>query len=110
MSLVFFLPYAPRILVGPIWPTQETSTGVIGKHSCDIQEYILSFVFVFFSKHPLRIPGGLIGVLGQAALVFSVLFARLFLGTKFDMLQKCGVRFILDFPRPFRALISGHKI
>ena len=29
------------------------------------------------------------------SLIFPVLFARLFLGTKFDMLQKCGVCFLV---------------
>ena len=45
----------------------------------------LTFLLALYSA--ARIPGGLIGVLGQGGLLFSVLFSRLFLGTRFDALQ-----------------------
>ena len=49
----------------------------------------LTFLLALYSA--ARIPGGLIGVLGQGGLLWSVILSRLFLGTRFDALQKCGV-------------------
>ena len=49
----------------------------------------VTFLLALYSA--ARLPGGLIGVLGQGALLFSVILSRLFLGTRLDGLQKMGV-------------------
>ena len=53
----------------------------------------LTFLLALYSA--ARLPGGLIGVLGQGGLLFSVLFSRVFLKTRFDVLQKLGVAVVV---------------
>eukprot|EP00802_Teleaulax_amphioxeia_P005929 Tamp_05933.p1 GENE.Tamp_05933~~Tamp_05933.p1 ORF type:complete len:568 (-),score=67.94 Tamp_05933:1136-2665(-) len=53
----------------------------------------LTFLLALYSA--ARIPGGLIGVLGQGALIWTVIMSRIWLGTRYDTWQKCGVALVL---------------
>ena len=55
----------------------------------------VTFLLALYSA--ARLPGGLIGVLGQGALLFSVILSRLFLGTRLDGLQKMGLVVVTFF-------------